>query len=425
MKLKAYKAITLIAACLAGNIVIGQTTVNTVALADSSAQTVTSVQINTEPVELTNAGSLVNVKNFKVQLNKLKTQLQKISVQTNVQVISALNNINVDADVDAVAPQINSIIRNATVSVNSDKYDDAEAVKTYAKTYSADANDVLSIENKYGNVTVNTWNRNEFKVEVQIKVSAGSDDQAKKILDNVRISDAKNGSTVAFRTIIEEVKSSWFSSLTGSGAKKMEINYTVYMPVKNDFVVDDRYGAIILPDLMGKVTINSAYGSLSAKSLTNESVIRVKYGNAVIENLGNCTLDLGYGDLNLGSVNSLTADVGYSPVKISKLHSAGTVNIKYGSLQIGDLDKNVKNLAINASYTNVDIGLSGDENATLSVVTHYADFGYGNNPVTITSKTGDDERGFHPTKSYKGYIGKGNNDKNITISSNYGNVKFN
>jgi hypothetical protein len=429
MKPKVYNAaIGLFIACtLASSIAVAQTPVPPAAPGAPAVQITAPVTISAPVAVNTDAMVAVNTSSVKSQLKKLKVQLQKLSVQTNTQVIAAINNINIDADVDAIAPQVNTIISNAMVHTTTiTKANDADLVKNYSKTYSVDANDVLSIENKYGSVTVNTWTRNEFKVDVQIKVSAGSDDATSKLLNSVTISDAKNSSTVAFRTNIEDIKSSWFSALSGSGSRKIEINYVVYMPVKNDLVIDNRYGAITLPDLEGKITINSAYGSFKAGSIPNESVIRVKYGNANMGNLGSCTLQLSYGDLSISSVNTLVADVSYSPIKIGKLHSEGTINLRYGGgLQIGDLDRTVKSLVISSSYSNVDIGLSGDENADFAISTHYGDFNYGDHAVTITDKDRDDDRGFHPTKSYKGYIGKSGTGKTITISSNYGNVKFN
>jgi len=428
MKLKVYKAIALIAVCLAGHTAIAQAPVNAAAQAGSAAQPTTAMDINTHPLILsTTTTQPLNVKIIKVKLNKLKTTLQNLSIQTNAQVVAAINNINVDADVDAIAPQVNAIISNAGIhTITTKSYNDVDLVKNYSKTYSADAADVLSIENKYGSVTVNTWNRNEFKVDVQIKVTAGNQDRGQKILDDVNVADEKNGSSVAFRTTIVQVKNPWFAAFSGDETRKVEIDYTIYMPAKNGLVINNRYGAVNLPDLDGKVTIDCAYGAFNAKSLNSESTIRVKYGNAAIDNLGTCTLQLSYGDLTIGSVNSLVADVSYSPVKIGRLHSNGTINLRYGGgLKIGDLDKGVKGLTVSASYSNVDIGLSGDENADLSIVTHYGDFNYGDHAVTITNKSGDEERGFHPTKSYRGYIGKENSEKSITINTNYGNVKFN
>jgi len=431
MKLKVYNAaIGLLIACsLMSSIGLAQAPGKPVApngAAVPPVEIAAPVAVSAPVTIMANAPMTVSTTAIKVQLKKLKAQLKKLSVQTNAQVIAAVNNINIDTDIDAIAPQVNTIISNAMGhTITSANTNDADLVKNYSKTYSVDANDVLSIENKYGNVTVNTWNRNEFKVDVQIRVSAGSDDATSKLLNSVSVSDAKNGSTVAFRTNIEDIKTSWFSGF-GNGSRKIQIDYVVYMPIKNDLVIDNRYGAITLPDLDGRITINSAYGSLKAGSLPGESVLRVKYGNANMGNLGNCTLQLSYGDLAVTSINTLTADVSYSPVKIGKLHSEGTINLRYGGgLQIGDLDRAVRSLVISSSYSNVDIGLSGDEIADFAITTHYGDFNYGDHAVTITDKDRDDDRGFHPTKNYKGYIGKGGSGKTITISANYGNVKFN
>jgi len=426
-------AIIIVAACFAISLTsLAQTPVKAIAPTDSVVEPVAPADINVEPVIVsTNTSTTINTKIIKVKLHKLNAQLKKLSVQANAQVIAAVKNINVDvdADIDDIAPQVNVIVNNAGVNsiTTTTTVDDDDRVKNYSKTYPADANDILSIENKYGNVTVNTWNRNEVKVDVQIKVSAGSDDATQKLLDNVNISDAKNGSLISFRTIIGEVKSSWYSVFQGGSSRKMEINYTVYMPAKNELVIDNRYGGVYLPELDGKVTINSSYGSLKARSLSNESTLRVKYGNANIDNLNNCTIQLSYGDLTVGSVNALTADVSYSPVKIGKLHTSATINLRYGGgLQIGDLDRTVKSLDISSSYSNIDIGLSGDENADFAIVTRYGDFNYGEHAFTVTAKTPDDgEKGFHSTKSYKGYIGRANSGKTIAINSSYGNVKFN
>jgi hypothetical protein len=259
-------------------------------------------------------------------------------------------------------------------------------------------------------------------------VSAGDNDAAQKLLDNVNISDSKDGNTVAFKTNINEMKNTWMSIFKGNGGNhQLQIDYIVYMPVRNELVISNRYGGIVLPNLDAKVTINSAYGNLAAKTLSNESVIQLKYGNADIEAVGNIAIELSYGNLRLGSANNLSANLSYSSVKIGKLRETGSINVRYGDgVQIGDLDKTMRSLSVNASYSGVDLGLSGDENADFAVTVHYGDFNYGDHAVTITGKNpGDNDKGVHMTRSYKGYIGKvGNSGKTIAINTNYGNVKF-
>ena len=208
---------------------------------------------------------------------------------------------------------------------------------------------------------------------------------------------------------------------------QLEINYTVYMPAKNELVISSRYGSINLPDMGGKVTINSAYGNMTTKTLNGDCVIKLKYGNANIESAGNAAIELSYGNLSLGSANNLSANLSYSGIKVGKLHETGSINVRYGDgVQIGDLDRGVRNLSINASYSGVNLGLSGDENADFAVTVHYGDFNYGDHNVTITGKNpGDNDKGVHMTRSYKGYIGKNaGSGKSIAINDSYGSVKF-
>ncbi len=334
----------------------------------------------------------------------------------------------------------NNISSNTVTIVNGgDDYiakkiqsgDAAEKIKNYSKTYSVDGNDKLQIENKFGKVTVNTWNRNEIKVDIQMKADADDADAAQKLLDGVSISDNKDGDGVYFKTHIGNDDRGNWGSWFGSGkshVRKIEVNYTVYMPAKNPLTITNNYGGTVLPDLLsGKVIINSAYGSLTAKALSNpDNEIRVQYGSARIENLSGSEIKVSYGSLVIGESDKLNADVSYSSAKIAKLTTSGNINARFsGTVEVGDVGKNVTNLTINSSYSGVKLGLSNDQNTDFNVSVSYGGFSYGSVPVSITSKTPEDgERGFNPTKTYKGKVGKGNADKVISIKSTFGSVKF-
>jgi hypothetical protein len=303
--------------------------------------------------------------------------------------------------------------------------------KTYAKSYTVDANDKLQIDNRYGKVTINTWTKNEFKVDVEIKAYANDENDAKELLDQVTINDSKENSTVAFTTVINDGnhRNSFWGTMTSNGkttVRKTVINYVVYMPAKNSLTVTNKYGSTILPNLNGKLIINNSYGGLTAKSLTNSgNVINVKYGNADIESLVGSDLDVAYGSLNLQSADKLNVDVSYGSAKIGRITTSGTINIKYGGLQINDMDKNLKNLSVNSSYTPVKLGSMSNANADFDVSVHMGGFSYSDNTVNVTSKTPDDNKhGWSSTQTYKGHIGKGSNDKLIIIKANYGSVKF-
>ncbi|HEY9196648.1 MAG TPA: hypothetical protein VIM77_10295, partial [Mucilaginibacter sp.] len=310
--------------------------------------------------------------------------------------------------------------------------DEVSKTKSYSKSYNVDANDVINIDNKFGRITVNTWAKNEVKVDVQIKVTTNSDEKAQKLLDNVSIKDGKDGDGVSFKTTISsdnDNNSSWGSLFKGgrNQVRSIEVNYTVYMPAKNPLTISNKYGATDLPDLSGRLIINNSFGSLVAKSLSHAgNQIRVKYGNATIGNLTASDLDVAYGSLSLADCENLKANLSYSSAKIGRIKTSGNINVKFGGgVSIEDVDKNLKDLSVRSSYSSIKLGLGDEQGADFDVTVRYGSFNYGNRNVNFINKTpADGERGFNPTKTYKGHFGKGGSDKTITINSTFGSVNF-
>lgn len=306
-----------------------------------------------------------------------------------------------------------------------DGNDADKQVKTYSKSYTVDAGTRLDIDNRYGKVTVNTWNKNEFKVDVQIQVTANKADDTRKFIDRISINDSKQGQTVSFKTNIDkESQPNLFGSKTSS--RKIEINYVIYMPAQNALNITNKYGNVELPDLDGKLVINCAYGDLQARSLSNPgNQIKVSYGDARIGSLKATDLDISYGSLVLGSVDKLNADVKYSSAKIGRITTSGAISIKYGGgLQISNLDENLRNLMVDSKYTNIKLGLDNNENADFDITVHYGSFNYGSHPVNISKTENSESKHFNPTKTFKGRVGKGNIARVININSSYSSVKF-
>lgn len=116
-------------------------------------------------------------------------------------------------------------------SINISTSSPQERVKNYSKTYPVDGNDKLALDNKYGRVTINTWNKNEVKVDVQIKGIASDDETAQKLVDGISISDSKDGNVISFRTNFGSGNSSIWNLFNNMNDRhRAEVNYTVYMP---------------------------------------------------------------------------------------------------------------------------------------------------------------------------------------------------
>jgi hypothetical protein len=394
----------------------------------------------------------VDLNNLKIELKGLDTAQFGLSVKDldnqinlnlnnlDLNLSASLNNITSSVNLDNLNIRLADSIGSSFQNLNfSDTYtpeelkdkiakgEAAEKIKTFSKTYNVDGNDKLRIDNRFGKVTVNTWNKNMVKVDVEVKTEASNDTGAQKLLDAVQIVDNKDGNVVSFVT---KIKDNWGTgSFIWNGMtklRKIEVNYIIYMPSRMPLDVTNRYGGTELPDMEGQVMVTASYGSLVAKSLSGaDNQIRVSYGSASIDNLNSSDVNVSYGSLTLGTAGQLNANVSYGSARIGKINTSGNINIRYSSpLQINDLDKGLKSLSVNSSFSGVRVGLSGDENADFDVTVKNGSFDY-NNSVSVTSKTPpDNSRGWSATKNYKGHVGKGNADKVINITTSYGSVKF-
>jgi hypothetical protein len=301
--------------------------------------------------------------------------------------------------------------------------------KTYSKSYPIDANDKIRLSNQYGRIIVNTWDRHEIKVDVQIKAEANDDDAAQKLLDGVQIRDSKEGDLVSFRTTIEPNENGSWKIWEWGGKKnhKLEINYTVYMPAKTDLNVEDSYGSIQLPALDGRIKIRSSYGSVSAQSLSNSSnEIEGSYGSLKVGSLNGGHLDYSYGSVDMDECNNLKANLSYGSFKLGKLKGAADLDLSYvGGFKIEEMSSTFKRLNVNSSYSGVSLGVPGSNNFDFDITTNYGGFNYNDDKVTITSKTPPDgSKHIGPTRNYKGHFGKEGTEAQVNIHTTYGSVNI-
>lgn len=302
----------------------------------------------------------------------------------------------------------------------------AEKTKLISKTYSVDRNDKLSISNQYGKVAIHTWTKNEIKVNVEIKAYESSESSASQLLESVKIDDSRSGDLISYKTSFEKTSVNFRSVLRNGREDKrgIQVNYEIYMPSRNPLEITNRYGSTELDDFNGPVNISSAYGSFSSGILDNAAnQVKISYGSASINDFSKGKLSVAYGSLKLGRGEDLTANIRYSSARISQLSHGGSFDIAYtGGFKIDEVDKNVKNLMINSSYSGLTLGIDQEANFDFDVTVSYAGFNFDEQKVNLTNKITDSPK-WNPTKNYKGSIGKGS-DSRIIIKSNYGSVKF-
>ncbi|MBK0380232.1 hypothetical protein [Mucilaginibacter segetis] len=377
--------------------------------------------------------------NVNINLEKLKTTIKNLSTIQGKQVELAMQDLgksleagfkdfgdNFDKNFNVNIPDISIDIDNPA-RLSEDDYKQqladgklVEKIKNYSKSYSVDGNDVLQINNTFGKITVNTWNKNEFKVDVQMKFGARDESTVNYMADGSSISSSKTGSVVSFKTNL-------FNGNSGNNNRThIEINYTVYMPASNGIDITNRFGSVSLPELSGKTLLRVSYGGLTAAGLTNtENDVKVSYGDANITDFNSGKLRVSYGSLKTGTVNNIDAHISFSSIDIDRLKGAANVDIKYGDgFRIGTIDKTVSNINVDAAFTNIDFDFKNSEAFNFDVTTKMGGFDFNDDKVKCTYKSTDEQKGWSSTKTYKGYIGKANTNGKIIIRGNFTQVNF-
>src|SRR5690554_2354027 len=308
---------------------------------------------------------------------------------------------------------------NASATAAEESANTFEEQKIIEKTLVVDASHQLKINNRYGKVQLNNWDRNQIKVVVTIRTEESSRQRAKESLERVEIVHSTQGQVISFETKIGQKSESWWSNLTNTGRSSLSIDYEVHLPKFTGINIINRYSATIIPDRDGKVDLTVQYGSLKAKKLNADANrLRISYSSAEIQTLDEGSIDIKYGKLSLGAANNLELDMSYcSGSSIGQIHDTFSASLKYSSgFEVG-LGKDIKRARIKASYSGIQVIPNTQAKLDFEVSVSYGQFQYANDRARISSLT---ERN-RTSKSYTGTWNGGGNGS-LAITSSYGKV---
>ena len=77
---------------------------------------------------------------------------------------------------------------------------EAVKTKTVNKTFRVSNDSELAIENRYGEITITHWNRNEVAIKVEIESRAANDQTAQANLDRITIEMQQIGNKISAET---------------------------------------------------------------------------------------------------------------------------------------------------------------------------------------------------------------------------------
>lgn len=223
--------------------------------------------------------------------------------------------------------------------------------KVIEKEFSITSSTNVEIDNSYGMVHINTWDKNEVKVIIKIEIDAKNADKAEDQINHINVDFIQNSQLLRMKTTIKPMTSFGWFNITRFTNIDGSINYEVFMPKSNSLKISNDFGDIYLPDYDGKVEIDLDYGKLQAGNLIHkESFIKNEFGSADINSFIAGKIEASYSKINLGNAGDIQLESDFSDFKINSASSL-EVNFQYGSLNL----EKVNSLSGSSKFTNIDI----------------------------------------------------------------------
>ena len=320
--------------------------------------------------------------------------------------------------------------------------------KTIKKTYIVNSNAGIDIENKYGNITVSTWDEDKIDLDITIKVTGGNENWVNERLNSIDVD------ITALKSMVSAVTKLGNSVIKSNGrSNSFEINYIIKIPKNGTVKVDNKYGNITTLTLESTTDISCKYGKVTLGKLNGSSnrvhieycqnstieyikngILEARYSGLRINDSGNLTLDTNYTDLVIAESNNIKYDCNYGNFKFQKINSfsgsgnyltvniaeiSNTVNLdtNYSKINISTITDKANNVNINSTYSDVSLGYDSNYSFDFDINTKYGNIKSDNSLDVSVSESRS------TSKRISGFNKKKGQNK-VVVNSNYGSVSL-
>jgi hypothetical protein len=333
-----------------------------------------------------------------------------------------------------------------------------EVSKEFHKEYKGGPGTTLQINNKYGDVIVETSDQNQVKIDVKVTVDVPNRERAEKLLSYIDVQFSESDNLISAKTVIDEK-----FNFTGWGgeSRRFSIDYNVKMPVGINFTLSNRYGNSDLEEISGLVNLDIKYGNLSADNLSrgNEKPLNhlsLAYGKAEIASAGwldimarySGSLEIDksqallldskyskmqfgetsslvgeskYDNLRIDKINNLVLDAGYSDIVIETLNKKLKFDGGYGALTVEEIPAGFESIETDTRYLGVKLGIDSNASYNLDAKLSYGDLKFDESNFQHQRRIVENN-----SNETSGIVGKESSPSSkVKVTASYGSVKLN
>lgn len=242
--------------------------------------------------------------------------------------------------------------------------------KKFIGSFSTQEIYTVEIDNRYGDVIVNTWKTDSVKVVAIVVAEAKSQDLVYREINRVDVNIRKTGPALSAVTKVDPGRSkgvlgdllSQVEDLSKSvlGSNRLIINYEVWIPDAMTLTVENKYGDIYIDQLAGDVTIVLSHGDLRAGDLTGTLDLRQVFGKTNINKISKAKINLRGVEMRVSKIDKASFQSGSSEVKIGYASEIqlDSRNDKYEFTEVSTLSGNGSFTDVMADFLTREANLS-------------------------------------------------------------------
>lgn len=251
------------------------------------------------------------------------------------------------------------------VALSQDDY-----TKNLEKSYTASSINLLTVDNKYGDIDVRDWNKDEINIKVNIILHDISKQKADQVFKQVDINFNENSGQLTVETDYSDDFFKMMGRNYHTEDKKFEVNYVINMPASQKVDINNKYGDVFVSRINSASYIGVKYGNLQANQLIADgkdkmATIDIAYAKANIETCQWLKIDCKYSKVNIQTSKALIVLSKYSKLEIND-GSSIVCESKYDTYNVG----NLANFVTEAEYSNFRMD---EVSRKISLETRYTD----------------------------------------------------
>jgi len=138
----------------------------------------------------------------------------------------------------------------------------------------------VRLSNVNGGVTFEAWDRNEVHVEAEKQVRAGSDDQARKLMSQIKIDVTSGPSGVRIDTRMpKREEGGLLADLFNGGEVSMGVSYKVHVPRQVALEIVNTNGGLQVTGTQGNAQLKTSNGSLTVREVSGDMTLKTSNGH--------------------------------------------------------------------------------------------------------------------------------------------------